>query len=61
MIPEAIFNEEADTITSCFFFTPDNKKLPLPIISNKYHINIKNNYAEIKSVQLYRNPFSKPL
>jgi hypothetical protein len=33
----------------------------VPIISNKYFINIKNNFAEIKSVQVYRNPFQKQL
>lgn len=33
----------------------------IPIISNKYFVNIKNNFAEIKSSQVYRNPFKKPL
>ena len=33
----------------------------VPIISNRYFINIKNNFAEIKSSQIYKNPFKKPL
>jgi hypothetical protein len=39
----------------------DNEKCLLPIISNKYEVVIKNKFAEIKSIQLYKNPFSKPL
>jgi hypothetical protein len=33
----------------------------VPVISNKYFVNIKNNFAEIKSVQTYRNPFKRAL
>ena len=33
----------------------------MPIISNKYFVNIKNNFAEIKSVQVYKNPFKRNL
>ena len=33
----------------------------IPILSNKYHIDIKNNFAEIKTVQIYKNPFQKTL
>lgn len=33
----------------------------MPIISNKYFVNVKNNFAEIKSSQVYKNPFKKPL
>lgn len=33
----------------------------MPVISNKYFVSIKNNFAEIKSVQVYQNPFQKPL
>ena len=45
----------------CYFFVQDNEKCLLPIISNKYEVNIKNKFAEIKSIQKYTNPFTKPL
>jgi hypothetical protein len=45
----------------CYFYTNDNDKCLLPIISNRYEISIKDKFAEIKSIQTYRNPFTKPL
>ena len=33
----------------------------IPIITNKYFVNIKNNFCEVKSSQVYQNPFKKPL
>jgi hypothetical protein len=45
----------------CFTFLENNQKFMIPIVSNKYFVNIKNNYAEIKSSQVYKNPFKKPL
>jgi len=45
----------------CYTFLENNEKFMVPIISNRYFINIKNNFAEIKSSQIYKNPFKKPL
>ncbi len=45
----------------CYFFLQGNQKCLLPIISNKYEISIKNKFAEIVSIQTYRNPFDRPL
>ena len=33
----------------------------MTIISNKYEVNIKNKFAEIKSILIYKNPFTRPL
>ena len=45
----------------CYTFLENNEMLLVPIISNKYFVNIKNNFAEIKSVQVYKNPFQRQL
>jgi hypothetical protein len=45
----------------CYFYVQDNQKCLLPIIFNKYQVSIKNKFAEIKSIQIYKNPFTKPL
>jgi hypothetical protein len=45
----------------CYTILENKQRLLIPILSNKYYIDIKNNFAEIKSVQTYKNPFQKPL
>lgn len=45
----------------CYFYVQENEKCLLPIISNKYVVSIKNKFAEIKSIQVYKNPFTHPL
>lgn len=45
----------------CYTYLENNERFLIPIISNKYFVNIKNNFAEIKSVQTYRNPFQRQL
>lgn len=45
----------------CYFYLEGNKMCLLPIISNKYVVNIKNKFAEVKSIQVYKNPFNRPL
>lgn len=45
----------------CYFYIQENEKCLLPIISNKYVISVKNKFAEIRSIQVYKNPFSRPL
>ena len=49
------------TALMCYTFLDANEKFPLPILRNHYFVNIKNNFAEIKSSQTYTNPFKKPL
>ena len=45
----------------CYFFSGGNTRCPIPILSNKYDVTIKNNFAEIKTTQKYMNPFEKNL
>lgn len=45
----------------CFIFLENGEKFLVPVIKNRYEINIKNNFAEIKSVQVYKNPFKRNL
>jgi hypothetical protein len=33
----------------------------LPMQSTHYDVRIQNNFAEITSTQIYRNPYAKPL
>ena len=49
------------TALLCYTFLEGNEKFALPILRNHYFINIKNNFAEIKSSQVYTNPFKRPL
>ena len=53
--------KEISSAYLCYSYTESNEKLALPIVSNKYFVDIKNNFAEIKSIQTYRNPFERPL
>lgn len=52
---------KSETAFMCYTFLENNEKFMIPIISNRYFVNIKNNFAEIKSSQVYKNPFTKPL
>ena len=45
----------------CYTFLENGEKFTVPIVSNRYFVNIKNNFAEVKSSQVYKNPFKKPL
>lgn len=51
----------SQTAFMCYTFLENHNKFMIPIISNQYFVNIKNNFAEIKSSQVYKNPFQKPL
>jgi hypothetical protein len=53
--------KEESTAFLCYTFLENNEKLMVPILSNKYFVNVKNNFAEIKSVQVYKNPFQKQI
>ena len=45
----------------CYSFLQDNEHFLLPVISNRYCINIKDNFSDIKSSQTQRNPFKQAL
>ena len=45
----------------CFSFLENGEKFLVPAIKNRYEVNIKNNFAEVKSVQVYKNPFKRSL
>ena len=53
------FLDDESMASFCYFYMESGDKCLLPIVSNKYEINIRDKFAEIKSVQTYRNPFSK--
>jgi hypothetical protein len=54
-------NSSKSSAYFCYTLLENKKRMLIPILSNKYHVDIKNNFAEIKSVQIYKNPFQKPL
>lgn len=45
----------------CFSFLENGEKFLVPAIKNRYEINLKNNFAEVKSIQVYKNPFKRNL
>ncbi len=52
---------ELPSTALCFFFTEHHERLMLPIQSTHYDVRIQNNFAEITSTQIYKNPFTKNL
>lgn len=45
----------------CYFFNDKNERVMLPLQTTHYNVRIQNNFAEITSTQIYRNPFQKAL
>ena len=45
----------------CFTFLENGEKFLVPAIKNRYEVSVMNNFAEIKSVQIYKNPFKRNL
>lgn len=45
----------------CFSFLENGEKFLVPAVRNRYEVSLKNNFAEVKSVQVYRNPFQRSL